>query len=301
MPDRLVLPIFVVLWSSGYVVGALAIGVADPLPLLALRFTLAALVAVPLALRSGRWRGAPAGPARRGRRAAAGRPVRRRVRRLRPRRAGGARRPSPCWACRRWSRRASRSAAARSAAMRACGPGSRSASSAWPSAWRPSSGSARVGVGVAVTLVGMLGLASATVLQKRWGAVADPRVSVAAQAVTGRADRRPRGARLRRARRRVGAARALHGLAGLGHGHRQPAGPGQHPAPPRGERARGAAARRARRHRDRVGRSPSARRCIPASLLGMLVAMAGIGAVLRREAEPAPAPPVARAASLAGC
>ena len=61
MPDRVLLPLFVVLWSSGYVVGALAIGEADPLPLLALRFTLAALVAVPLALRSGRWRGAPLG------------------------------------------------------------------------------------------------------------------------------------------------------------------------------------------------------------------------------------------------
>ena len=34
----------------------------------------------------------------------------------------------------------------------------------------PELGSARVGVGIAVTLLGMLGLASATVLQKRWGA-----------------------------------------------------------------------------------------------------------------------------------
>src|SRR5690349_2208616 len=46
MPDRVLLPLFVVLWSSGYVVGALAIGEADPLPLLALRFTLAALGAL---------------------------------------------------------------------------------------------------------------------------------------------------------------------------------------------------------------------------------------------------------------
>src|SRR5919108_3038695 len=59
--DRPLLPVFVLLWSSGYVVGAVAIGVADPLPLLATRFTLAALVAVPLALRGGRWRGAPLG------------------------------------------------------------------------------------------------------------------------------------------------------------------------------------------------------------------------------------------------
>ena len=49
------------LWSSGYVVGAVAIDVADPLPLLAARFVLASLVAVPLALRRGRWRGAPLG------------------------------------------------------------------------------------------------------------------------------------------------------------------------------------------------------------------------------------------------
>src|SRR3954451_8696154 len=61
MPDRLLLPLFVVLWSSGYVVGALAIEVADPLPLLTVRFALAALVLVPLAARGGRWRGAPLG------------------------------------------------------------------------------------------------------------------------------------------------------------------------------------------------------------------------------------------------
>ena len=61
MSDRLFLPIFILLWSSGYVVGALAIEVADPLPLLAVRFTLASLVLVPLALRHGRWRGAPLG------------------------------------------------------------------------------------------------------------------------------------------------------------------------------------------------------------------------------------------------
>ena len=61
MSDRLFLPIFILLWSSGYVVGALAIEVADPLPLLAVRFTLASLVLVPLALRHGRWRGAPFG------------------------------------------------------------------------------------------------------------------------------------------------------------------------------------------------------------------------------------------------
>ena len=45
------MPLFVALWSSGYVVGAVALGAADPLPVLAVRFTLALLVAVPLALR----------------------------------------------------------------------------------------------------------------------------------------------------------------------------------------------------------------------------------------------------------
>jgi hypothetical protein len=40
-------------------VGAVAIGHADPLPLLAARFTLASLVAVPAALRHGRWHGVP--------------------------------------------------------------------------------------------------------------------------------------------------------------------------------------------------------------------------------------------------
>jgi drug/metabolite transporter (DMT)-like permease len=54
MPDRLLLPLFVCLWSSGYVVGAVAIQVADPLPLLAARFTLATLLAAPLALRRAR-------------------------------------------------------------------------------------------------------------------------------------------------------------------------------------------------------------------------------------------------------
>ena len=61
MSDRLLLPLFVALWASGYVVGAAAIEVADPLPLLAVRFALASLVLVPLALRPGRWRGAPLG------------------------------------------------------------------------------------------------------------------------------------------------------------------------------------------------------------------------------------------------
>src|SRR4051812_41059015 len=35
VPDRFLMPLFVALWSSGYVVGAVALGAADPLPVLA--------------------------------------------------------------------------------------------------------------------------------------------------------------------------------------------------------------------------------------------------------------------------
>jgi drug/metabolite transporter (DMT)-like permease len=49
----------------------------------------------------------------------------------------------------------------------------------------PELGSADVTVGIALTLVGMLGLSSGTVLQKRWVGVADPRVAGAVQSLTG--------------------------------------------------------------------------------------------------------------------
>jgi drug/metabolite transporter (DMT)-like permease len=58
MPDSLLQPIFVLLWSSGYVVGALASQASGPVPLLATRF-LASLVTIPVALRKGRLRGEP--------------------------------------------------------------------------------------------------------------------------------------------------------------------------------------------------------------------------------------------------
>jgi drug/metabolite transporter (DMT)-like permease len=51
--------VFVVLWASGYVVGALAIQVSGALPLLEARFVLASSIAVPLALHGRRYRGAP--------------------------------------------------------------------------------------------------------------------------------------------------------------------------------------------------------------------------------------------------
>lgn len=186
MPDRLVLPVFIALWSSGYVVGALAIQVADPLPLLASRFALAAAVGVPLALRTGRWRGAPLG-----RLAVVGLL-------LQVVQFGGI-----------YGGFALGVPAALSAlAMLGLSPlvttglavasgQERADARLWAGlaigvvgvaiSLAPELGSARVGVGTAVTLVGMLGLAGGTVLQKRWVGAADPRVSVAVQSMTGAA------------------------------------------------------------------------------------------------------------------
>jgi drug/metabolite transporter (DMT)-like permease len=48
----------------------------------------------------------------------------------------------------------------------------------------PSPGTGHVGVGIGVTVFGMLGLAAGTVLQKRWAGDTDPRVSAAVQNLT---------------------------------------------------------------------------------------------------------------------
>ena len=184
MPDRLVLPVFVLLWSSGYVVGALAIEVADPLPLLTVRFALAALVMVPLALRHGRWRGVPLG-----RLAAVGLL-------LQVVQFGGV-----------YGGFALGVPAALSAlvmlglsplvttALAVTSGQERADRRLWAGlgvgvigvaiSLAPELGSAGVGAGIALTVVGMLGLSGGTVLQKRWVGVADPRVSAAVQSVTG--------------------------------------------------------------------------------------------------------------------
>ena len=186
MPDRLLLAVFVALWSSGYVVGALAIEVADPLPLLATRFTVAALVAVPLALRRGRWRGAPLG-----RLAVVGLL-------LQVVQFGGI-----------YGGFALGVPAALSAlVMLGLSPlvtsglavtsgQERGDARLWAGlaigvvgvaiSLAPELGTARAGAGVGLTALGMLGLAGGTVLQKRWVGAADPRVSVAAQSVVGAA------------------------------------------------------------------------------------------------------------------
>jgi drug/metabolite transporter (DMT)-like permease len=183
MPDRLVLPVFVLLWSSGYVVGALGIQAAAPLPLLAARFTLAAVVAVPLALRDGRWRGAPLG-----RLAVVGLLLQ--IVQFAGIYGGFALGVpaalsalvmlglSPLVTTGLAVASGQERADARLWAGLAVGVAGVAISLA------PELGNARVGAGAGLTLFGMLGLAGGTVLQKRWIGAADPRVSVAVQTLT---------------------------------------------------------------------------------------------------------------------
>jgi drug/metabolite transporter (DMT)-like permease len=183
MPDRLLLPLFVALWSSGYVVGALAIQVADPLPLLAVRFVLASLVLVPLALRSGRWRGAPLG-----RLAVLGLL-------LHVAQFGGIYGGFALGVPAALSALVMLGLSPLVTSALAVGSGQERGD---PWLWAglgvgvvgvaislaPELGDARIGAGVALTLAGMVGLAAGTVLQRRWAGAADPRVSAAAQNAT---------------------------------------------------------------------------------------------------------------------
>jgi drug/metabolite transporter (DMT)-like permease len=184
MSDRLLLPVFVVLWSSGYVVGAAAIEVADPLPLLATRFLLASLVAAPVViLRNNRWRQAPIG-----RLAVAGLL-------LHVVQFGGV-----------YGGLALGVPAALSAlvmlglsplvttSLAIAAGQERGDARLWGGlalgvvgvaiSLAPELGSAQVGLGIALTVVGMLGLASGTVLQKRWVGTTDPLTTAAVHNVT---------------------------------------------------------------------------------------------------------------------
>jgi drug/metabolite transporter (DMT)-like permease len=180
--DRLLLPLFVALWASGYVVGAAAIEVADPLPLLAVRFVLASAILVPLAVRRRRWRGAPLG-----RLAILGVP-------LHVVQFGGI-----------YGGFALGVPAALSAlvmlgltplvttGLAVASGQERADARLWVGlsvglvgvgiSLAPELGSAAVGAGVVLTLLAMLGFAGGTVLQKRWGGGTDPLVSAAAQSV----------------------------------------------------------------------------------------------------------------------
>jgi len=183
MSDRLFLPIFILLWSSGYVVGALAIEVADPLPLLAARFTLASLVLVPLALRHGRWRGAPLGKL-----AVVGLL-------LQVVQFGGIYGGFALGVPAGLSALVMLGLAPLVTTGLAIGSGQEHGDvRLWSGlavgvvgvalSLAPELGDARVGVGVLLTLVGMFGLAGGTVLQKRWVGAADMRVSAAVQNAT---------------------------------------------------------------------------------------------------------------------
>ncbi len=182
--NRPLLPAFVVLWSSGYVVGAIAIDVAGPLPLLAARFLLASLLAVPLALRHGRWRGAPLG-----RLAVVG--VLLQVVQF-----GGVYGGFALGVPAALAALAMLGLAPLVTSAIAVGTGhERGDARLWTGlaigvvgvaiSLAPELGDARVGVGIGVTLVGMLGLAGGTVVQKHWAGGADVRVSAAVQSVTG--------------------------------------------------------------------------------------------------------------------
>jgi drug/metabolite transporter (DMT)-like permease len=299
MPDRLVLPLFVALWSSGYIVGALAIDVADPAPLLAARFTLAALVAVPLALSHGRWRGAPLG-----RLAVVG--VLLQVVQFAGVYGGFA---------------LGVPAALSALAMLGLSPlvttglavGSgqeRGDARLWAGlavgvvgvaiSLAPELGSARAGVGIAVTVLGMLGLASATVLQRRWGAVADPRVSVAAQSVTAALILDP--VALAFGGHVDVSARLVLCTAWLAWGMGIVSLLAMVSILRRHAASAVAALLLAVPAVTAIGSALALGEALhPASLVGMLVALAGIGAVLRREAEPPAAVAAARGASLARC
>jgi drug/metabolite transporter (DMT)-like permease len=298
MPDRILLPTFVALWSSGYVIGALAIGDADPLPLLAIRFTLAALVAVPLALRHGRWRGAPLG-----RLAVVGLL-------LQVVQFGGVYGGFALGVPAALSALVMLGLSPLVTAWLAVGSGQeRGDGRLWAGlavgvvgvaiSLAPELGSARVGVGVAVTLLGMLGLASATVLQKRWGAVADPRVSVAAQSVMAAIVVDP--AALAFGGQVHASARLVLCVAWLAWGMGIVSLLGMVSILRRHAASAVAALLLAVPAVTAIGSAVALGEALhPLSLLGMLVAMIGIGTVLRREAPPATVR-AARRPSLAQC
>jgi drug/metabolite transporter (DMT)-like permease len=186
MPDALLQPVFVLLWSSGYVVGELASEVSGPVPLLATRFILASLVTVPLALRTGLVRRAPLG-----RLAVIGLL-------FQVTQFGG------IYGGFALGVPAGLSALVMLGLSPLVTTGLAIAGGQESSDWRvwsglivgiagvvigltPELGHARIGAGLILTTVGMLGLAGGSVLQKRWGAGVDPKVSAAAQSVTGAA------------------------------------------------------------------------------------------------------------------
>ena len=289
--DRLVLPSFVVLWTSGYVVGAVAIDVAGPLPLLAVRFLLASLLLVPLALHRQRWRGAPLG-----RLAVVGTL-------MLVIQFGGV-----------YGGFALGVPAALSAlvmlglsplittALAVASGQERADARLWTGlavgvlgvaiSLAPELGNARVGMGIVLTIVGMLGLSTGTVLQKRWAQGTDPRVSAAVQNVTAAVLVAPVAA-LAGGHFDVGAKLVLSvgwigwGMGGLsfvvmGHVLRRRAASSV------------AALLLVVPALTAIASAPALGESLhPASFAGMIVAMFGTGAVLRRERIQVPTPAAA--------
>jgi drug/metabolite transporter (DMT)-like permease len=289
--DRLVLPSFVALWTSGYVVGAVAIAVAGPLPLLAVRFALASLLLVPLALRRQRWRGAPLGrlavvgtlllvvqfagvyggfalgvPAALGALVMLG--------------------LSPLITTALAVASGQERADARLWTGLAVGVAGVAISLA------PELSSARVGAGVALTVLGMLGLSGGTVLQKRWAQGTDPRVSAAVQNVTAAVLVAPVAA-LAGGRFDMGAKLVLSvGWIGLGMGGLSLVVMGH--VLRRRAASSVAALLLVVPALTAIAAAPALGESLhPASLAGMVVAMFGTGAVLRRETLQVPTPAAA--------
>jgi drug/metabolite transporter (DMT)-like permease len=178
--------LFVLIWSSGYVVGALGVAVADPLALLAVRFVLASVVIVPLALRAPRWRHAP---------------VRRLV-------LVGLLMQVVQFALGYTALRMGVHPGLAALVLLGLTPivttvtgallgTERAGAGTWLAlgaglggvvlSASPALGDATVSAGVGLSVLAMLGLAAGSVLQKRWGGDVDPRVSVAVQTLTGAA------------------------------------------------------------------------------------------------------------------
>ena len=175
---------FIVLWSSGYIAAKFGVDAAPALGLLTLRFALAVPVAVLLAVRVPNWRQAPLA-----RLALVG--VLLQGVQFGAAYSGLALGVHP---------------ALGSLVMLGLSPVVTTALSAWSGAERvgrrtwallgvgvlgvavsllPTLGEADAGPAIGFVLLGMLGLAGGTVLQKRWVGKADPRVSVATQLVAG--------------------------------------------------------------------------------------------------------------------
>jgi drug/metabolite transporter (DMT)-like permease len=175
--------LFVLLWSSGYVVGAIGVDAAAPFALLSLRFTLATLVAVPLALRVPDWRSA-----RFGRLAMVG--LTTQVVQFGGCYSGLALGVHPALAALVMLGLSPLVSTAIAGRLGMEQPSRRTWIALGVGALgvavsvAPEVGDARVGLGVALTVVGMLGLVAGTILQKRWGPSGDLRVSAAVQAVT---------------------------------------------------------------------------------------------------------------------